>query len=596
MRISFILLFVLLLIVQLKAQFIDDFSDGDFSSNPEWTGQVSNFIVSSGELQLFAPEVEDESYLVTASKGLDNGTWEFSVRMDFGTSGSNFTRVYLMSSNEQLTGSLEGYYVLIGETEDEISLYRQDGQETVVLIDGVDKLIDTNPVAVRIRVTRDNLGNWELLHDITGGTGFTSAGTAIDNTYRITDFFGIRCTYTSSRYDLFFFDDFNVTGDVILDTEPPQILRAEALSSTQVLVQFSENIDPSSVDVGSLSINQGISVQSVETSDAELSLETSAMTNGRTYTLSISSITDEVGNEILPNSSVDFRYLEFAMPAREDILLTEVLFNPRTEAVDFVELYNNSDLYFDLSQFFLARIDDDTLDQVRQIGEGEELVFSPRQYLALSEDSSILAFEYPQGNTSNFVTIDDVPSYNDDEGTVVLLSPELDTLQFFKYSEDYHYELLEDEEGVSLERITLSGNENDPNLWRSAASAEGFATPGKANSQNLIEGQAVGKLTIDPKVFIPGNAGTGRDYTTINYELNSTGQFANVQIYDQSGRPVKQLANGASLSTTGFFRWDGTTDQGGIARMGYHIIVFELYDDNGNTEILRETVVVGRDF
>ncbi|MEO1256811.1 MAG: FlgD immunoglobulin-like domain containing protein, partial [Bacteroidota bacterium] len=122
------------------------------------------------------------------------------------------------------------------------------------------------------------------------------------------------------------------------------------------------------------------------------------------------------------------------------------------------------------------------------------------------------------------------------------------------------------------------------------------ATPGKANSQAISAGPSMAQLAIDPKVLLPGNSGSGRDFTVISYQLDQPGQFANVTIYDQNGRIVKNIAEGALLSTTGFFRWDGTTNEGGLARLGYHVVIFEMFDQIGNTEVMRETLVVGRDF
>ncbi|MDP4953883.1 MAG: hypothetical protein NWQ53_09590, partial [Flavobacteriales bacterium] len=58
MRQAFLLgVLILLLSVKSKAQFTDDFSDGDFISNPVWTGSSEQFIVNAnGELQLNASE------------------------------------------------------------------------------------------------------------------------------------------------------------------------------------------------------------------------------------------------------------------------------------------------------------------------------------------------------------------------------------------------------------------------------------------------------------------------------------------------------------------------------------------------------------
>ncbi|HEX5170780.1 MAG TPA: hypothetical protein VFW11_16515, partial [Cyclobacteriaceae bacterium] len=109
------------------AQFSDDFSDGDFVSDPEWVGSTPRFVVASGRLQLRAPAEAAQSFLSVSSTAINNASWEFLSAMDFNPSGSNYTRIYLTSDQADLSGSLNGYYVLIGGTSDEVSLFRQTG-------------------------------------------------------------------------------------------------------------------------------------------------------------------------------------------------------------------------------------------------------------------------------------------------------------------------------------------------------------------------------------------------------------------------------------------------------------------------------------
>jgi hypothetical protein len=102
---------------QVLGQLSDDFSDGDFLTSPVWGGSTSNFIINgSGQLQL-SNTVAATSHLSvpTSIPALDNVTWEFYIKQTFSGSASNFSRVYLVSDQQNLTTALNGYYLQFGE-------------------------------------------------------------------------------------------------------------------------------------------------------------------------------------------------------------------------------------------------------------------------------------------------------------------------------------------------------------------------------------------------------------------------------------------------------------------------------------------------
>lgn len=386
----------------------------------------------------------------------------------------------------------------------------------------------------------------------------------------------------------------NSISDVIPDNFGPEILTAVAISPDSIRVEFSEKLTPSSVDAAIASFAPTLSIDHLvfdafSPSTLTIVLDESLEEN-IPYTLSIENITDCSGNEIQEDEIV------FALPVmaeNDELKLSEVLFNPRSGGVDFVEVYNDSDKYISMKDWQLARLEEEEVDAPRNLST-IELVIPPGEFLVFTADANNILSNYPKA--INLVEVSSLPSYNDDEGIVLLLAPDDDIRDQFNYDQDYHYDLLKSVDGVSLERVSYDESTNNPDNWRSAASTEGFATPGYINSQSFKSEASKGRVTADPEVFIPGNSGSGRDFTTINYQFDQAGKFANVNIYDQLGRHVKNLARGASLSTSGFLRWDGDTDDGKMARMGYYLIIFEIYDSSGNSEIIKETVVVGRDF
>ena len=388
----------------------------------------------------------------------------------------------------------------------------------------------------------------------------------------------------------------NSITEAIPDNFGPEVIDAVAISPDTIRIDFNEKIDPQSVALAVAEFAPRLNVLAI---DFDFNSPTSVfivlaedLDESKPHTLVLSGITDCQKNGIQNNETI------FALPSQAvigEVLLSEVLFNPRRNGVDFVEILNVSDKYLSLKNWQFARITSDGISD-EEVISNEELVLHPGNYLAITEDKIVLVNNYPQGLSERFFEIASLPVYANDTGNVVLLNAENVLHELFHYEDDYHYDLLGSTDGVSLERISYDTKTNDPNSWRSAASTVGFATPGRANSQAFATSKPAGKVAITPKVFIPGNSGSGRDFTIINYQFDQPGKFANITIYDQTGRLVKNLAEGVLLATSGRIRWDGTSNAGKIARLGYHVVIFEVYDSLGHSEVIKTTVVVGRDF
>ncbi|MFO7790748.1 MAG: lamin tail domain-containing protein, partial [Bacteroidales bacterium] len=280
------------------AQFTDDFSDGDFTTNPEWTGETSKFQVSAAnELQLYDTAESGSAYLVTQSQAINNVSWEFLVRFEFNPSSTSYANVYLVSDQNVLNNTLNGYFVRVGDTEDEISLYRQDGNNSTKIIDGVDDRIDMTSVNVRVKVTRDDSGNWTLQSDSLGGTDYFTEGSVFDDTHIMSNYNGVHCIYIASRWDKIFFDDFVVQEDTIA----PEIISADIINNHQIEVFFSEVCSPSTmVDSNNYNLNSIGNPEEVLPDNQDhtrvvLNYPSTSFSN-IVYNLEIDSVTDYVGN------------------------------------------------------------------------------------------------------------------------------------------------------------------------------------------------------------------------------------------------------------------------------------------------------------
>jgi CHU_C Type IX secretion signal domain len=162
-----------------------------------------------------------------------------------------------------------------------------------------------------------------------------------------------------------------------------------------------------------------------------------------------------------------------------------------------------------------------------------------------------------------------------------------------QYKEEWHFKLLDNKEGVSLERIDPAGRSQDAQNWHSAASTAGYGTPGYKNSQYKLLAPANASIIISPKLFSPDNDGRD-DIASIQYELSVPGFVANITVFDARGLPVRLLVRNGTMGLTGYWNWDGLDDSGNKLPVGTYIILTELFNLQGKKERFKSTVVLAR--
>lgn len=853
-----LLLLTILFAKSTYSQFSDNFSDGNFTSNPTWTGQTDDFIVNNvQQLQLFLDSAAaGTSYLSTPSVSIENATWEFFVRLNFNPSSTNFARVFLVSNNEALNGSLNGYFVLIGDTQDKISLFRQTGTTRTEIIPGVAGSVNVSNVLVKIRVTRDATGNWELERDTELSGNYVSEGTVFDNTHIQSSFFGVYCEYTQTRSQHFYYDDIAVTGDPFIDSEAPVFQELTVNSNNQLTLTFNEILSQASANVTNFSVNNGIGNPSNATlnplNGAQIILDFAEnFVDNTNYTLSVSNISDLAGNT-MNNFSEPFFYFEFSIPvfgeirineimadenpsvgqplveyvelfnttnktfqltgykicndnscgtiqtatlgpggyivitptsglglfpdvsainatsfpglknagdevillnptqteildlmtynlntyqdpsksdggyslelinpynpclgadnwratdnplggtpgtqnsvfndapdvtppfvisafltspnilelvfnermeanellniafsvntnnvienilisgdyadlailvfeddfapntsytynidnltdcsgnvatlsgtfvladeaALGDIVINEILFNPVTGGSDYVELYNNSEKFVNLKDWNMANLSNGNPANYRIISS-TNLIFEPNTYLALTADSLQVKQTYINHGFGRFIHCN-LPTYANADGNVLLVANNDSIIDRVSYQEKWHFRLLDDRKGKSLERINPNGSSNNPDNWQTASETVGWGTPGIQNSQ-FLNPQALGQFSIDPTVISPDNDGFD-DFAIFTYDLPEIGMLGKISIYDENGRPVRELVNNFYFDLSGELKWDGLNDLGIKCRIGRYLVLFEAFSAQTGTLInFRKAVII----
>jgi hypothetical protein len=374
------------------------------------------------------------------------------------------------------------------------------------------------------------------------------------------------------------------------DLNPPVMVKATAIDSVSIRIYFNESLDTLNFKNALVRTYPQIPIAGTSIAEGDNHslhiLLAAPLQKKILYTIIVENLPDCSGN-ILLSASSGVAVSEEAAPG--DIILNEILFNPRPGGIDFVEIYNRSDKYLDLKDWEIAHIENGLIADRKALSM-ESLIINPHSYLFLCEDPELIKSHYAFAQQSNSLTLASMPSYNDDEGSAILLYKGVMTDRF-DYQDNFHFSLLTDKEGVSLERISFEEPGNSPDQWHSAAANCGFATPGYRNSQSYT-GNSKG-MFIDPPVFTPDQDGY-KDFTTIHFSFSDPGYIGNVTVFDAMGREIKRLVQNQSLSAEGFFQWDGTSAAGQDVEEGYFIILFEVFNLNGDVRKYKETVVVGK--
>ena len=855
-----LLLFILLSNV-LLSQTSDDFEDGNFTENPVWTGDQNLFKVNSSfQLQL-SDTAENQAFLGTANTMIVNTEWRCWIKLSFSPSSNNHARYYLVSDNENLSESLNGYFLQFGESgsNDAIELFRQDGNELISVCRGSEGIISSS-FEIRVKVTRDDCGNWRLYVDQNGGEVFVFESEGVDNTYSQTSYIGYQCKYTSSNSTKMYFDDV-YAGPFIIDNDPPVLLSIATDTDSTALLKFNEALNEGSIailnnyivddDIGNpivayrdeidvsivrlefsikfeLAKNYLMSVSGVkdlaenmmnpqqlgfsyylpqvydvvineimadptppvglpeyeylelynqtesdidlegwtltigtsektfsaviipsgnylilakEEAQAELSsygnfygFSSFSLTNsGQTVVLKSNNgtiiskisysdswyndpdkedggwsieqknpanicsggenwtasednkggtpgavnsvvshvlLTPQLANleiftdnilQLYFNQNMDEESLSnnqayevsggignptyvytcydepqkvelyfedtfiqgtkyeltisksimncmglqlandtiiwFGLPdiaEANDVIINEILFNPWTGGEDYVELYNRSDKVIDLSTLQIGSIKesppnppDTTIVSIIN----NQFLLLPDEYALLTVSPGAVKNQYITTNPQAFIQVDPFPSYNNDDGKVLLTSYDEIVIDSFSYSEEMQFPLLIYYDGVALERINPDVSSNDENNWHSAAESVGFGTPGYKNSQFVSNIITDDNIVIEPEIFSPDNDGF-EDIINIKYKFDVPGYVMSTTIFNAEGYLVKKLTNNEYLGTEGSISWDGLQDNNSKAPVGIYVFYITVYDIEGNVKKYKKTGVL----
>jgi len=462
----------------LNAQLTENFTDGNFTSDPAWSGTVEKYIVNAEmQLQLNATEA-GQAWLSTPYTAF-SGTaeWRFWIKLAFSPSGSNYSDVYLLSDQADLSGTLNGYFLRFGEagSNDAIELFLKQGSTITSVCRGTDALLATS-FALDVKVVRKQNGDWNIFVDPNGSGIYNLDANGNNNTFSPGGYFGFTGNFTVSNSTKMYYDSVFI-GEEVVDTQAPNLLSAAATDPLSITVTFDEAIAPEQLtQTGNYTINEGIGApqqvtQGVTAAQAVLQLP-AALQNGKLYTLTISGIKDIAGNE-MPVVSVELSYYE-AM--RNDVVINEIMADPSPVVGlpewEFVELYNPTEVLINLDNFVFL------------IGSTEKLIsnvqIEPGGFLLLAHEDARASLEV-FGSFYGFSSF----QLANTTAALTLVSKQGIEISKLTYDDTWYKDTKKKEGGWSLEQIDPTNPCGGQNNWIASGDLSG-GTPGRQNSYHSI--------------------------------------------------------------------------------------------------------------
>ncbi len=209
-------------------QLVDDFSDGNFISEPAWSGDIQSFTVNNYfQLQLDDDEAGDAS-LFTPEQLSDTMEWRAWVRLAFSPSANNNARFYLAAVPNDTASKPDGIFIQLGEggSNDAVRLMMQENGDTSTMIRGTPGAIASSfKCRIKILMKADSCWLWV---DYNGGNSFQPEGSCPRYHLSGTRHLGVYCKYTTSNKTKFYFDDF-YAGPELHDSIQPEVGRYDVV-------------------------------------------------------------------------------------------------------------------------------------------------------------------------------------------------------------------------------------------------------------------------------------------------------------------------------------------------------------------------------
>ncbi len=254
------------------------------------------------------------------------------------------------------------------------------------------------------------------------------------------------------------------------------------------------------------------------------------------------------------------------------VVINEIMYRPRKGGSEWIELEGASGAPANLKNWTIC----DATERRRVIAN-EDMRLGPGEFLILAQDSAAFAAEHPGCKAPVKKLSGSWPSLNDTDSEGFAEAIEIFDSSGVLVERIKYKNLLGDERGRSIERVSESACSGSPGgIWHRSGDPSG-STPGRENSVQGEAAPSARSLRVDPNPFCPRTARAA----VISGSLRAGETGFRVRIFDMGGAEVRRVfaENGGAPSFA--CRWDGRGNDGSPARTGLYVCLVEYVRTGG---------------
>ncbi|QTN38378.1 lamin tail domain-containing protein [Cryomorphaceae bacterium] len=291
---------------------------------------------------------------------------------------------------------------------------------------------------------------------------------------------------------------------------------------------------------------------------------------------------DCLGRYFMPDT---LHVLPVSDPDSGDIQISELLFEPSDDRVEWLEWVNTGKYAVDIGDLRLAEYNPRfmSFDQVRTPFD-QSLVMNPGERWVWTTDPEELWSSFAELDSFSVHGTTEWLSLTNDSLSVALLTSGFEVVESFHYRREWHVPFLLETEDVSLERRDFNSSARSSSNWYSGPSAREGATPTRPNSHAETWPRSKGQ--VNPELFTPNGDGIA-DFTVLTWSFPEPGWSANVRLINLSGQLVFEHPDSGMMPKNMEWSWSGQGFSSYRCAPGIYIWVIEAQDPSGKREFHR---------